>query len=233
MSDQQDSGSSSVGSAPAAGNSSGCCAQPVNVQQVKSQLSNRFQTHKSLVLKLHSVLSWEQDLHAGIVFGAVSAFFLLIHLLNSSVLSTLSYLGIAIALFDLAAPMIATKLSSTSAKLSDKDNQRFDKICLDLAKVYAFFHGLCSSSCSLKTQKPKMYYPGLLGSLLVLAYIGNKVNNLFLTYLLVLSVAFYPGLEKRGITQKIVDQVLVTLGRRPASSASSSGSERRGSGKKN
>lgn len=230
MSDQQDSGPISSGSG-ASSSSGGCCAQPVNVQQVKSQLANRFQGHKSLVLKLHTVLTWEQDYHAGVVFGTVSAFFLLINLLNSSVLATLSYFGIIGALLDLAAPLIMKNLGASTVKLSEKDNQRFDKIVLDLAKVYATMHSLCATSYNIKINKPKIYYPYLLGSLLFLAFIGNKINNLFLTYLLVLAVAFYPGLEKRGITQKIVDQVHVTLGRRPPLTVS--GSDRRGSGKKN
>lgn len=228
MSDLQDSGPLSTGSSTSS-SSGGCCVQPVNVQQVKSQLSNRLQGHKSLVLKLHSVLSWDKDYYAGVVFGAVSVFFLVINHFNSSILTTLSYLGIIVTLLDLGAPLISKNLGCCSGKLSDKDNQRFDKILLDLAKIYATMHSLCASTCRIKTNNPKLYYPSLLSSLLIVAFIGNRINNLFLTYLLVLVLALYPGLEKRGITQKIIDQIYITLGRRPPTS----GSDRRQSGKKN
>lgn len=225
MSDQQDSASSGAGSSASSSSSN-----QVNVQQLKSQIANKFQTHRPLVLKLHSILTWEQDIYAAIVFAFVNFLFLVIHLLNSSVLTTLSYLGIIIALLDLAMPTLAKSLAASQSKTNDKDNQKFDKICLDLAKLYASIKGLCDKCCSLKTKKPKLYYPVLLGSLLVLAYIGNKINNLLLTYLVTLVVAFYPGLEKRGLVDKAVEYVYVTLGRRPP--VSSSG-DRRSSGKKN
>lgn len=225
MSDQQDSAQGSTTS-----------GNVVNVQQVKNQIANRLQANKQLVLKLHSVLTWEQDIHPISVVAFVSISFLIIHLMNSSVLTTLSYLGIAGALIDMAIPMIAKNLSGASAsssKPNEKDNQRFDKICSDLAKIYAFFGNLCNTCCSLKGSKPKLYYPGLLGGLLVLAYIGNKINNLFLTYLVTLFVALYPGLEKKGIPQKAVEFVYLKLGRRPPSFAASGAGDRRASGKKN
>lgn len=239
MSDQQDS---SASAAQGSGSSSGG-GNAVNVQQLKSQLANKLQANRPLVLKLHSILTWEQDIHPILVVAFVSVSFLIIHLLNSSVLTTLSYLGIAGALVDLAMPQIAKKLggssssSSGQAKAGDKDNQRFDKICLDLAKVYAFFRNSCNTCCSLKSSKPKVYYPGLLLSLLVLAYIGNKINNLFLTYLVTLLIALYPGLERKGIPQKAVEFVYLKLGRRPpafATSAAGQGAgDRRASGKRN
>lgn len=226
MSDQQDSGSSSSGS--------------VNVQQLKSQLANRFQASRPLVLKLHSILTWEQDIYPIFVLAFVSFAFLFIHLLNSSVLTTLSYVGIAAALLDLAMPTIAKNLTGGSqAKLSEKDNQRFDKICLDLAKLYALVMSACDACCSMKSKKPKLYYPALLGSLLVSAYIGNKFNNLFLTYLVTLLIAFYPGLEKKGAPQKAAEFVFAKLGRRPpafltgSSNPAGGDSSRRASGKKN
>lgn len=230
MSDQQDS---------LAQASSG--SSTVNVNQLKSQLANKFQANRPLVLKLHSILTWEQDIHPILIVAFVSISFLIIHLMNSSVLTTLSYLGIAGALLDLAMPTIAKTMCGSSSgsqtKLNEKDNQRFDKICMDLAKVYVFFRNSCGTCCSLKTSKPKLYYPGLLGTLFVFAYIGNKINNLFLTYLVTLLVVLYPGLEKKGIPQKAMEFVFLKLGRRPpafvTSGSSGASGDRRASGKKN
>lgn len=224
MSDQQDSGSSSGSS--------------VNVQQLKSQIASRFQANRPLVLKLHSILTWEEDIYPILVLAAVSFSFLFIHLLNSSMLTTLSYIGIAIALLDLSMPTIAKNLQSSSSSGNksgnDKDNQRFDKLCLDLAKAYACLRTTCDYCCSLKTSKPKLYYPAVLVSLFVSAYVGNRLNNLFLTYLVTLLIALYPGLDKKGIPQKAVEFVFLKLGRRPPAFATSVGAgDRRASGKRN
>lgn len=224
MSDQQDS---------AASNQSGSSSSSVNVQQLKQQIANKFQANRPLVLKLHSILTWEQDVYPIVVVAFVSFLFLTIHLMNSSVLTTLSYLGIAVALLDLAMPTIAKNLSAGQTKLTDKDTQRFDKICLDLAKIYALVRSSCDACCALKTKKPKLYYPALLVSLLVSAYIGNKFNNLFLTYLASLVVALYPGLDKKGIPQRAVEFVYLKLGRRPPSFVTAGAGDRRSSGKRN
>lgn len=227
MSDQQDSAQASGSSAAASSSSS------VNVQQVKSQVANRLQANKPLVLKLHSILTWEQDFYPIIVVAFVSIAFLLVYLLNSSVLTTFSYLGMVAALADLAMPMIAKNLAQSQSKPAERDQQRFDKLCLDLAKAYALLRSFCDSACALKTKKPKIYYPALLGSLLVFAYIGNKFNNLFLTYLVTMLLALYPGLDKRGVPQRAVEFVYLKLGRRPPSFASSGAGDRRASNKRN
>lgn len=230
MADQQQDSQSTSSSAQS--------GQSVNVQQIKSQLANKFQANKSLVLKLHSILTWEQDTYPVVLAAFVTFSFLIIHFLNSSVLTTLSYLGITGALLDLAMPTIARNLcggSSSQVKLGEKESQRFDKICLDLAKLYAFFRGSCNACCSLKTSKPKLYYPALLGVLLMLAYVGNKINNLFLTYCVTLLLVMYPGLDKRGIPQKAIQFVFLKLGRTPPAFAMTAPvvSDRRGSGKRN
>lgn len=222
MSDQQDSSSGGAAS-----------GSPVNVQQLKTQIANIFQANRPIVLKLHSILTWEQDIYPILVAAFVSFSFLIIYLLNSSVLTTLSYLGIAVALLDLTAPTIAKNLSGGQGKLSEKDSQRFEKICLDLAKLCALIKSIFDTICYFKTKKPKFYYIALLASLLVSAYIGSKFSNLFLTYLITLVVAFYPGLEKKGLPQKAVEFVYAKLGRRPPSFASSGAGDRRASGKRN
>lgn len=212
MSEQQDSSASTSSSSSA-----------VNVQSLKSQIANRLQPNRQLVLKLHSILTWEQDVHLFVVIGFVTLSFFIIHLLNSSILATLSYVGIALALLDCAMPTIAKNLSSTGqhgAKGGDKeDSRKFDKICLDLASAYAFLRNICDTCCSLKTTMPKLYYPALIAVLLVTAYIGNKLNNLFLTYLITLFIALFPGLDKRGYTHRGVDFIQSKLGRRPSVAA--------------
>jgi hypothetical protein len=40
---------------------------------------------------------------------------------------------------------------------------------------------------------------------LALAWIGSTVNNLFLGYITVLSLALLPGLQKHGVTKQVKD----------------------------
>lgn len=46
------------------------------------------------------------------------------------------------------------------------------------------------------------YYGAVIITLTFFAWIGNIFNNLFLTYLVVISILLVPGLEKQGILPK-------------------------------
>lgn len=226
MSDQQPSSASS-----SSANDNKASGAANKTAELKNQISNKLQSNKLLVLKLHSILTWEQDAYPLVVVGVVTLAFIAIHCLNSSVLATLSYLGIAAALFDLALPTITKNLASKQAKLADKDSQLFDKICADLAKHIVTVKSLPDWVCSLKSKKPSLYYPVVLVALFISAYLGNKINNLFLTYLATLVVALLPGLEKKGYTDKACALICAKLGR-PVPAGPGAG-DRRSSGKKN
>lgn len=55
------------------------------------------------------------------------------------------------------------------------------------------------------------YYAATTGSLLVLAWIGSAMNNLFLTYLLLLVVVMLPGMEHQGLITKYGGCALVKI----------------------
>jgi len=60
----------------------------------------------------------------------------------------------------------------------------------------------------MKETKPKQYSFVLLTSLLMLAYIGNTINNLLLLYLVTMSIVLLPGLKHHGILQQIIKQAI-------------------------
>ena len=241
MADKQESSSSQQQQQqPQQQQASGAASQPAqgqahSIQQLKSKLSDKLQSHKVLVLKAHSFLSWEQDYYPAIIFALTSVAFLVIRLLNASILTTACYVGIIAALVDIALPTITKNLTKHQAK-QNVDSAKFDKICLDLARLCVLSRSSCDSCRALKTKKPKLYYPILLISLIILAFIGSKFNNLFLTYLVTLFAALYPGLDQRRIPQKLVDALFQKLGKRapqvtftsfPPPSTSSSHDQRR------
>lgn len=197
------------------------------VQGMKQSLQNRLQSNKQLVLKLHSILTWEQDYYPIVIAAATSFLFLIVYLLDRSVLTTLSFIGIAATILDYSLPLITKSFLSTN-KWTDKDTQKFEKICLDLAKSYQYIRFAFDFMQDLKAKKPKVYYASMSSLFLTLAWIGGQFNNLFLTYLLVLLIVFYPGLEKKNVPQKIFESVASKLGKRPTTP--SAGGDRRSSG---
>lgn len=85
---------------------------------------------------------------------------------------------------------------------NDKDEAKFNEICVELAKVSAAGLGLWNQWQEIKVTRPKIHSGLLLSLLIVLAWIGNLFNNLLLTYLIALVLVELPGLKHHGLIEK-------------------------------
>lgn len=52
------------------------------------------------------------------------------------------------------------------------------------------------------------YYLSAAASCIILAYIGSVIDNLLLSYLAILTVALFPGLNRHGIVKIAIDKLL-------------------------
>ncbi|XP_008336275.3 ADP-ribosylation factor-like protein 6-interacting protein 1, partial [Cynoglossus semilaevis] len=83
-----------------------------------------------------------------------------------------------------------------------EQQQRFHEICSNLVKTQRRVVGWWRRSCALKEEKPKMYFVSMISGLLVVAWIGQQVHNLLLTYIIVSFLLLLPGLNQHGIITK-------------------------------
>ncbi|CDR18936.1 unnamed protein product, partial [Oncorhynchus mykiss] len=67
---------------------------------------------------------------------------------------------------------------------SSEQQQRFHEICGNLVKTQRRILGWWKRLFSLKEEKPKMYFASVISSLVTVAWMGQQVHNLFLTYLI-------------------------------------------------
>uniref|UniRef100_A0A8C6UHH9 ADP-ribosylation factor-like 6 interacting protein 1 n=1 Tax=Neogobius melanostomus TaxID=47308 RepID=A0A8C6UHH9_9GOBI len=132
------------------------------------------QAQETVILSGDRVLRWEKPWFPAVVVGATSLIFLLIYYLDPSwyVLQT------------------------------TEQQQRFHEICGNLVKTQRRVVGWGKRLCSLKEEKPKVYFASVITSLLALAWIGQQVHNLFLTYLIVSFLLLLPGLNQHGVISK-------------------------------
>ncbi|KAM4892007.1 ADP-ribosylation factor-like protein 6-interacting protein 1 isoform 3-T4 [Sylvia borin] len=88
--------------------------------------------------------------------------------------------------------------------LTTEQQQRFHEICRNLVKSRRRVVGWWKRLFTLKEEKPKMYFMTMLFTLAVVAWIGQQVHNLFLTYLIVSFLLLFPGLNQHGIITKYI-----------------------------
>ncbi|KAI2666293.1 ADP-ribosylation factor-like protein 6-interacting protein 1 [Labeo rohita] len=197
--------------------------------QETSQLEEQLQGWGEVILAGDQVLRWEKPWYPGALLGATTILFMLVYFLDPSVLTGLSCTVMILCLADYLVPTLAPRVFGSNkclsplatshalveelgslVSLSDRlqllltteQQQRFHEICGNLVKTQRRVFGWWKRLFALKEEKPKMYFLSVISSLVAVAWIGQQVHNLFLTYLIVSFLLLLPGLNQHGIITK-------------------------------
>ncbi|KAM6966709.1 ADP-ribosylation factor-like protein 6-interacting protein 1 [Labrus bergylta] len=169
--------------------------------QETAQLEEQLQGWGEVILAGDRVLRWEQPWFPGALMVATSLLFMMIYYLDPSVLTGVSCTIMLLCLADYLVPTLAPRVFGAN-KWTTEQQQRFHEICGNLVKTQRRCVGWWKRLCALKEEKPKMYFASVISSLLAVAWIGQQVHNLFLTYLIVSFLLLLPGLNQNGIISK-------------------------------
>jgi len=186
---------------------------PVSSQGFElSSLKKDLEAYREFILPLNKVLEWEQNHYPGILVGSITFLFAIIWYLEPSVLTSFSLIGLTACVVDFLVPMLSGYLFSASDWTIVQERQ-FDAICIRLLNAKTHVANGYLSLQKLKADKPKAYLVIMMGAFAVLAWIGSLIDNLLLTYLLVVFLVLVPGLRKHGILQKFTAQASVLIKR--------------------
>lgn len=169
--------------------------------QETSQLEEQLQAWGEVILAGDQVLRWEKPWYPAVSVGATTILFMLIYFLDPSVLTGLSCTVMILCLADYLVPTLAPRVFGSN-KWTTEQQQRFHEICGNLVKTQRRVLGWWKRLFALKEEKPKMYFFSVISSLVAMAWIGQQVHNLFLTYLVVSFLLLLPGLNQHGIITK-------------------------------
>ncbi|KAJ0000969.1 hypothetical protein NQD34_005989 [Periophthalmus magnuspinnatus] len=169
--------------------------------QETAQLEEQLQAWGEVILAGDRVLRWEKPWFPGALLAVTSVLFLLIYYLDPSVLTGLSCSVMLLCLADYLVPTLAPRVFGSN-KWTTEQQQRFHEICGNLVKTQRRVVGWGKRLCALKEEKPKVYFASVITSLLVMAWVGQQVHNLFLTYLIVSFLLLLPGLNQHGVISK-------------------------------
>ncbi|XP_075293013.1 ADP-ribosylation factor-like protein 6-interacting protein 1 [Opisthocomus hoazin] len=168
-----------------------------------ASLEEQLQGWGEVILITDKVLRWERAWFPLALMSVVSFSFLMIYYLDPSVLSAVSCFVMFLCLADYLVPALAPRIFGSN-KWTTEQQQRFHEICSNLVKSRRRTVGWWKRLFTLKEEKPKMYFMTMLFSLAVVAWIGQQVHNLFLTYLIVSFFLLFPGLNQHGIITKYI-----------------------------
>lgn len=170
-------------------------------QDQAKKLKLKVEGWRDVILPLNSVLVWSQPYHPACIFGVVTTLFLTLWYLEPSLLTTLSLTGMVACLADYLVPLACSHLCGQD-KWTGQHERQLQDICLEVVRAKQSVLGFGTAFKNMKQQNPKMHVTVVLLSLLVVAWIGSALDNLFLTYLVVLFLAMVPGMRRHGVFKK-------------------------------
>ncbi|XP_076058761.1 ADP-ribosylation factor-like 6 interacting protein 1 isoform X2 [Oratosquilla oratoria] len=127
-----------------------------------------------------------------------------------SMLTLFSILGIIITLADFLVPQVVPWVCGAHF-WTGAHERRYEEIIKAIANIFGIYTCITTTLTTMKTNKPRTYFVSVTGMLILCAWIGNTVNNLLLTYIIVLAVVLFPGLKATGILHKYFASTISTV----------------------
>jgi len=165
-----------------------------------STVKSGLESWKEVVIRVDSVLGWECDWYPAVSAGAVTAGFLWVWYWDPTLLTFIAFAGLLITLIDYLGPKITSQVFGNNWNLSKE--QKYDQVCSDIVSGIENVEEAFRYIREARGKKPMVHFVATCLSLLALAWLGNKINNFFLAYLLTLGLMMLPGLQRRGLLQK-------------------------------
>ncbi|KAK2156777.1 hypothetical protein LSH36_205g03053 [Paralvinella palmiformis] len=173
-----------------------------DLQNLKKDLEG----YREIILPFNKVLEWEKPHYPAILVGSITFIFSIVWYLEPSVLTSFSLLGVILCLVDFVVPTLSSYLFS-SAEWTIVQERQFESICIRLLNARRHIINVKNALAILKRDKPRVYLLVMMGAFALMAWIGSLIDNLLLTYLLMVFLVLVPGLRKHGILQKLTSNI--------------------------
>lgn len=179
-------------------------------QELVKLYKRKLENWREVLTHLNSVITWEKPYYPGIVAGVVTVIFIMLWYFDPSVLTTLSMFGIIACVLDYVVPILSASFFDSS-KWTGARERKYEEICYELVTLFIRVKTIWESARQIKETKPYIYIVTAVGSLIVTAWIGNLINNLFLTYLIVLFGCLLPGIKSHAIVQQNISKAMAMI----------------------
>lgn len=171
-----------------------------------SSVKSGLETWREVVIRLDSLLGWECDWYPAVSGGVVTAGFLWVWYWDPTLLTFIALMGLVLTLVDYVGPKIINQVYGNNTWTGAKE-QKFDQVCGEIVGAIENVEEAFRLCRDARGKKPVVHFVVTCLSLLTLAWLGNKINNFFLAYLLTLGLMMVPGLHRKGLLQKHFSQL--------------------------
>lgn len=175
-----------------------------------STVKSCLESWREVVLHVDSLLGWDKDWYPAVTAGLLTFKFLFVWYWDPTLLTFLAMTGIMLTLVDYLGPKIMNQVFKPDAWTGVKEKQ-FEEVCEGIVgglRCVEDAHRFCREA---KEKKPILHFLGTIFTLFSVAWIGNKLNNFFLLYLVTLTLLMLPGLHRKGLLKKYFSQITLKI----------------------
>lgn len=166
------------------------------LEQVKHDLEG----WREVLLPLNRLINWDRPFYPAIIVGLTTFIFMLIWYFEPSVLTTFSLIGLILTLIDFLVPIIGPTVLGRD-KWTGVQEKQYEQICIRIHNFRYHVADFQETVSSLKNDRPKVYFLLVIGFLALFAWVGSKIDNLFLTYFILNLVLLLPGMRRHKVIQ--------------------------------
>ncbi|XP_045213482.1 ADP-ribosylation factor-like protein 6-interacting protein 1 [Mercenaria mercenaria] len=180
--------------------------QPQQPADPLSQIKHDLEGWREVLLPLNNLLNWDKPVYPGIIIGFTTFLFLMIWYFEPSVLTTFSLLGLSLSLIDFLVPLVGPSVLGRS-KWTGVQEKQYEQICIRILNFRYHISDVVDTMVTLKNERPKVYFMLVMGFLALFAWVGSKIDNLLLTFLMLNLTLLMPGMRRQKVIQGYLNKI--------------------------
>jgi len=162
-----------------------------------SNVKSAFTGAREIIVKAESIVDADQYAWAGgsiltLMFGIVWCW-------DPSFLTFISFIGCVLTLADYFGPKLLPYVMSN--EWNEEKEKRYDAFCRNVVRILTRGETAYTRYMDWRGTKPLLNFVATVVSLLILAWIGNRINNFFLAYLISIAAVLFPKIHRQGLLQ--------------------------------
>ncbi|BFZ03053.1 hypothetical protein BsWGS_06092 [Bradybaena similaris] len=181
-----------------------------NVSDVKRTLEGN--GWREVLLPLASLFRWDKPYYPAIIAGINTFLFSIVWYTELSTLTTVSLACMIAGIIDFIVPFMGATITGYKT-WTEVEESAFISICEKIALARQEIRESWHSLTVMRQQNAKTFFFIVMGVLTVTAWIGNLIDNLFLTYLIVNGILLTPGLLHHKLADRYLQPIMKILHR--------------------
>ncbi|CAG5133048.1 unnamed protein product [Candidula unifasciata] len=167
---------------------------------------------REVLLPLASLFRWDKPYYPAIIVGITTFLFSIVWYIELSTLTTVSLACMIAGIFDFIVPFMGATVTGYKT-WTEVEESEFISICEKIASARQNILEAWHSLTEMRQQNSKTFFFVVMGVLTLTAWVGNLIDNLFLTYIIVNGILLTPGLLHHKLTDKYLQPVMKILHR--------------------